>query len=312
MNVVIAGGSGFLGKVLRDHFRVQGHRVVNLTRDPERDRESGESAQWDSRTLGPWCDHLDGADVLINLSGKSVDCRYNAANKQAIYNSRLESTAVLGEAVAACPHPPRLWINASSATIYRHAEDRAMDEATGQLGTGFSVDVCQRWEKTFFEAPIPNSVRRVALRTAIVLGRGGGALAPLRVLARLGLGGKQGNGRQYFSWLHEADFAGIVDFAIAHEELAGVLNVSAPEPVTNRVFMAALRRACGVPFGVPMPGWLLALGAVLIRTETELILKSRRVVPGRLLEAGYGFQFGEVEAALGDLMGRAGNLAQGT
>lgn len=295
MNVVIAGGSGFLGTLLRTHFGGQGHRVVNLTRNPDWDENPGASVAWDGKTPGLWCEHLDGADVLVNLSGKSVDCRYNAANKQAIYDSRLESTAVLGEAVSACAHPPKLWINASSATIYRHAEDRAMDEATGELGEGFSVDVCRRWEQTFFEVPVPDTVRRVALRTAIVLGRDGGALVPLRALARLGLGGKQGNGRQYFSWLHAADFAGIVDFVIAHKDLAGVFNVTAPEPVPNAVFMTALRQACGMPFGLPMPGWLLALGAVLIRTETELILKSRRVAPGRLLVRPAGRSYLEVQ-----------------
>lgn len=303
MKIVIAGGSGFLGRVLRKHFVATGHDVVNLTRSPERDQGDGLSVPWDGATMGAWHTHLDGAHVLINLSGKSVDCRYNAANKAAIYASRLASTEILGQAIADCENPPRLWLNAASATIYRHAEDRPMDEVTGEIGEGFSVDVCQRWEQSFFDAPLPDEIRRVALRTAIVLGREGGALVPLRTLTRLGLGGKQGNGRQYFSWLHESDFVGIVEHVIAHEELSGVINVSAPTPVPNTTFMAALRRACGMPVGLPTPAWLLEIGAVMIRTETELILKSRWVVPKRLLDSGYVFQFPDVEEAMVDLVG---------
>lgn len=353
MRIVIAGGSGFLGQVLRRHFHDAGHTVVTLSRRPERDR--GQVVPWDGRTPGPWCGELPGTNVLINLSGKSVDCRYTPANKQAIYDSRLHSTRVLGEALAACDHPPPLWINASSGTIYRHAEDRDMDEATGELGEGFSVDVCQQWERTFFEAPGPGSafqqapggaahtdasstsgnvgacppqaptdaemgstpvrsharcpeppapdgIRRVALRTAIVLGRNGGAFTPLRTLARLGLGGKMGNGRQFMSWLHEDDFAGIVNHIIAHDDLAGPINAAAPHPVPNTEFMRVLRHARGMPIGLPMPAWLLEFGAVLIRTETELVLKSRRVAPARLLESGYGFRFPDLAPALADLV----------
>ena len=305
MNILIAGGGGFLGQVLDRHFSNQGHSVVILTRGRKAQAVWSPSERWDGRTLGPWTGLLKDTDVLINLSGRSVDCRYTPTNRQDIFASRLESTLVLGEAVAACRRPPKLWINASSATIYRDAEGRAMDEATGELGSGFSVEVCRQWEQTFFDAPVPDSVRRVALRTSIVLGRDGGAMVPLRNLARLGLGGRQGSGQQYVSWLHEADFAGIVEHIIANEDLAGVINATAPIPLPNRDFMAVLRTACGVPLGLPTPGWLLAMGAVLIRTETELVLKSRRVVPGRLLDSGYRFQFSEARDALADLMARA-------
>lgn len=311
MNILIAGGGGFLGQVLDRHFSNQGHSVVVLTRGRATREIWSPSEVWDGKTLGPWTSLLEDADVLINLSGRSVDCRYTAANRRAIYASRLDSTRVLGEAVAACAHPPRLWINASSATIYRHAEDRAMDEATGELGEGFSVDVCRQWEKTFFEASIPPSVRRVALRTSIVLGRGGGALVPLRALARLGLGGRQGSGRQYVSWLHEADFAGIVDHVIAHEDLAGAVNVTAPNALCNRALMEAVRRAAGAPFGLPTPKWLLELGAMLIRTEPELVLKSRRVAPGRLQASGYAFKFAELGDALADLLRHKSPVASG-
>lgn len=305
MNILIAGGGGFLGQVLDRHFSSQGHSVVILTRGRKAPAVWSPSENWDGRTLGPWAALLEDTDVLINLSGRSVDCRYTRANRRDIFSSRLESTRVLGEAVAACARPPRLWINASSATIYRDAEDRAMDETTGELGSGFSVEVCRQWEKVFFSAPIPPSVRRVALRTSIVLGRDGGAMVPLRALARLGMGGRQGSGRQYVSWLHEADFAGIVEHVIANEDLSGAINATAPAPLPNRDFMGALRTVCKVPLGLPTPGWLLAIGAVIIRTETELVLKSRRVVPARLLASGYRFQYSEVHSALSALLTRA-------
>jgi uncharacterized protein len=301
MNIVFAGGSGFLGHILRKHFAAQGHTVTNLSRCPEPESGPGETVGWDGRTLGPWAEQLSGADVVINLSGKSVDCRYNQANRKAIYDSRLDSTRALGQAIALAPNPPSLWINAASATIYRHAEDRSMDEATGELGTGFSVDVCKHWEQTFFDSEVPDSVRRVALRIAIVLGRDGGAFKPIQTLARIGLGGRQGNGRQYISWLHEEDFAEIVAFVISREGLSGVINVSAPEPEQNATFMSTLRRIVGMPIGLPTPVWLLAIGAVIIRTEPELVLKSRWVTPRRLLESGYEFRFSKLEDALRNL-----------
>lgn len=302
MNILIAGGGGFLGQVLDRYFSDLGHSVVILTRGRASGAIWSPSETWNGKTLGPWTALLEDTDILINLSGRSVDCRYTAANRRSILQSRLHSTRVLGEAVARSRRPPRLWINAASATIYRHAENRAMDEATGELGTGFSVDVCRRWEQTFFDAPVPTEVRRAALRTSIVLGQGGGALTPLRALARLGLGGRQGTGRQYVSWLHETDFAGIVDHIIAHQELDGVVNATSPIPLPNAQFMEALRGASGVPVGIPTPGWLLEMGAFVLRTETELVLKSRRVVPTRLLASGYRFQFPEASTALANLL----------
>ncbi|MEQ8808864.1 MAG: TIGR01777 family oxidoreductase, partial [Imperialibacter sp.] len=232
-----------------------------------------------------------------NLNGKSVDCRYNEKNKQLIYDTRIEATDVLGQALRQLKNPPRVWINAASATIYRHALDRDMDEETGEIGHGFSVDVCRKWEQTFFGAEAPGT-RKVALRTAIVLGREGGALQPLKNLAKIGFGGPQGKGNQYFSWLHENDFARIVDYVIENDSLSGVYNAAAPHPLTNREVMKALRKAANRPVGLPMPEWLLHFGAWLINTETELILKSRRVVPGRLLESGFKFQHSTIEEAL--------------
>lgn len=297
--VILAGGSGFLGKCIIDHFKSNAQIIV-LTRGESRNNENVQYVQWDGKTLGTWAELFDGTDVLINLNGKSVDCRYTEQNKKLIYSTRLASTEVLGKAVQQCKNPPKLWINSSSATIYRHALDRPMDEETGEIGTGFSVDVCQQWEKTFNSIQTV-STRKVAMRTAIVLGKHGGALKPLRNLAKLGIGGKQGPGTQFFSWIHEKDFVNIIDFIIEHNELHGVFNVSNPNPITNEHIMQALRKAVHVPFGIPLPSWLLEFGAVLIGTETELVLKSRRVVPKRLLDAGYEFQFTEIKNALTDL-----------
>ncbi|MCB0493087.1 MAG: TIGR01777 family oxidoreductase [Cyclobacteriaceae bacterium] len=296
--IILAGGSGFLGKCIIDHYRDA--QIVVLTRGKSNTRENVQYVNWDGKTLGAWAEQFEEAEVLINLNGKSVDCRYTEANKKLIYSTRLESTEVLGKAIQQCENPPKLWINSSSATIYRHALDRPMDEVNGEIGTGFSVDVCQQWEKTFNSIET-GSTRKVAIRTAIVLGKNRGALKPLKNLARLGVGGKQGPGNQYFSWIHEQDFVNIIDFIIKHEELNGEINVSSPNPVTNEHIMQALRKAVNVPLGIPMPSWLLEFGAILIGTETELVLKSRRVVPKRLLDAGFKFKYLEIENALTDL-----------
>lgn len=298
--MVLAGGSGFLGKCIIDHFKGK-RQIVVLTRRESKIINNVQYVSWDGKTLGSWAGLLEDADVLINLNGKSVDCRYTKANKKLIYSTRLESTEILGRAIQQCKNPPRLWINSSSATIYRHALDRPMDEETGETGTGFSVDVCQQWEKVFYASQI-NPTRKVAIRTAIVLGRDGGALKPLKALAKLGFGGKQGPGNQYFSWIHENDFVRIIDFIMEHDDLIGSINVSTPNPVTNDHIMRSLRKAIKIPFGIPMHGWVLEFGAVLIGTETELVLKSRRVVSKRLLDAGFKFRFNRIEDALADLV----------
>lgn len=297
--IVIAGGSGFLGKCIINHYKNDAEIVV-LTRSKSSIVDNVQFVNWDGKSLGDWATQLEEAEVLINLNGKSVDCRYTEANKKLIYVTRLESTAILGKAILQCKTPPKLWINSSSATIYRHAVDRPMDEVTGEIGTGFSVDVCQQWEKVFTDVET-STTRKVAIRTAIVLGKDGGALHPLRNLARLGLGGKQGPGNQYFSWIHEKDFVNVIDFIIENKALSGAINVSSPNPITNEHIMKSLRKAVKMPFGIPMPTWLLEFGALLIGTETELVLKSRRVVPKGLHDAGYHFQFENIESALNDL-----------
>jgi uncharacterized protein (TIGR01777 family) len=257
---------------------------------------------------------LEGSDVCINLAGRSVNCRYNAANRRLILESRVRSTRLLNGVLASLKHPPPLWINAGTATIYRHALDRVMDEATGELGGNepgapdtwnFSIDVAKAWEQAFFATPIPG-VRKIAIRSAMTFSPDrGGVFDVFSSLVRRRLGGPQGPGTQFVSWIHEADFVRAIDLLIAREDFTGVVNLASPNPLPNREFMRALREAWGVHFGLPAPTWMLETGAILLRTETELVLKSRRVVPGRLLEAGFEFLFPEWPEAARQLVARS-------
>ncbi|MGW8481651.1 epimerase [Microbacterium sp. NPDC055903] len=313
--VVIGGSSGFMGRHLVDRYREAGRDVVTISR-------SGADLGWEDEA--GIAAAVDGADLVIGLAGKSVNCRYTPQNRAEIFSSRGRTTAALAHAISIAERPPALWVNSSTATIYRHAEDRAMTEASGEIGAGFSVEVAKAWEQALFAEPLP-STRRVALRSAIVLGHGG-VLGPLKTLARLGLGGAQhdgwwpttrrrreagtahlrgsGRGRQRFSWVHIDDVAGIIDFLEEHPELEGPVNAASPNPVDNAGFMASVRRVLGVPFGPPMPRWMLEIGAIGIRTETELVLKSRWVLPERLVEAGYAFRYPELEPALRECLDR--------
>jgi len=295
--IILAGGSGFLGQILSRHYREKGDEVVVLTRHPHAVKNGVLQVGWDAKNLGNWIDHLDNSDILINLTGKSVNCRYTERNKKEIFASRLDATQILGKALQLVSHPPPIWLNAASATIYRHAEDCPQDEYTGEVGTGFSVEVCQQWEKAFFSQITPG-IRKIALRLAIVLGKNGGVMPYFRNLAKFGLGGKQGNGQQYFSWVHEHDVTGIIDFLVSNPDLEGVFNVSAPNPLPNYAFMQAVRKVVNAPFSLDTPKWVLQIGSVFIRTETELILKSRWVLPRRLTEAGYNFAVPTIQAAL--------------
>lgn len=294
-----------MGRCLAAYFSPHYHIVV-LSRQPAKKEEGVTFVKWDARTRGEWETCLQGASVLLNLTGRSVNCRYHAANRAEILQSRVESTHVLGLALANTAAPPALWINLSTATIYKHTFGEAHDETgecggTPQVKDVFSVEVAEAWEKAFFEAETPKT-RKVALRTAMVLGQEkGGVMEVLTRLTKLGLGGKMGSGRQYFSWIHERDFSRLVEWLIAHPEITGVLNAAAPEPLPNQAFMQALRHALGVPFGVPATTWMLELGAFFLQTETELILKSRRVVSKRLPENGFSFQFPSVKAAFENL-----------
>ena len=298
--LIIAGGTGFLGSVIIDHYSTQFDEIVLLSRKRAPQKNNVSTKIWDASTFSGWEKELENADVLINMTGRSVDCRYNQKNKDLILNSRVNSTQILGEAIAQCVNPPQVWINSSTATIYRHSLDKEMTEIAGEIGTGFSVDVATAWEKAFFESNTP-STRKVALRTSIVLGRDGGALQPIKQITKLGLGGKQGNGEQKFSWIHEDDFVRSISF-ILDSELKGPINIVAPKPTTNEALMKAMRETLSIPFGIPSPKAILEIGALIIRTETELLLKSRNVVPQRLLDSGFTFNHPDLEETLQDLL----------
>lgn len=312
--IVVGGASGFMGQSIVRAWRDAGAEVITVGRR--------DAVRWDdNRALAA---AVDGASLVIGLAGRSVNCRYGPAERAEILHSRLETTRALAAAIGAATRPPSLWVSSSTATIYRHAEDRPMTESTGELGRGFSVSVARAWEDALMERDLP-ATRRVALRTAIVLGDGS-VLPPLVRLARLGLGGPHWDGpwpvsrariaagtehrfgapwgRQKFSWIHVDDVVAIIQFLRDHPHLAGPVNASAPNPVDDASFMRAIRRALGVPFGVPLPRPALELGALFLRTETELVLKSRWVIPERLLAAGYRFHFPTVERALDDILGR--------
>lgn len=305
--IILAGGSGFLGGVLADHFASRGMEVVVFTRKPTGTVKGVAEVRWDGENLGEWANELEGARALINLAGVSVNCRYHAANRKLLLDSRMNPTRVLAEAIGRCVHPPSVWLNSSTATIYRHTFGPAWDEA-GEIGGCaeakdiFSVHVATEWERVFNEAKTPRT-RKVALRSAMVLGHGGNSVLPhLLRLARLGLGGTLAGGRQYVSWIHEDDFCRAVEWIIEHESLSGAVNLAAPHPVTNAEFMAAIRRVCRAPFGLPASRWMLEVGAFFLRTETELLIKSRRVVPGRLLAGGFVFRHPDLLPALEQLV----------
>jgi uncharacterized protein (TIGR01777 family) len=305
--LILAGGRGFLGRVLADYFAARDWDVTILTRTTGNTTGRVREVAWDGRTPGEWTRELEGAEAVINLAGRSVDCRYHARNRRDILASRLEPTRALAEAIARSATPPRVWLNASTATIYRHTFGPAWNE-NGAIGgcpeakDEFSVHVATEWERAFFETPLSHT-RRVALRTAMVLGHGCNSVFPvLRRLTRLGLGGRMGSGRQFVSWIHHEDFCRAVEFLLTHRELNGPVNLAAPAPLTNAEMMRAFRDACGVPFGLLATETMLEIGAFLLRTETELIIKSRRVIPGRLTAAGFHFRFGNFAEAIDDLM----------
>ncbi len=310
MKVVIPGGSGQVGTVLARAFQARGHDVVVLSRHPS--ARPWRVVRWDGRTPGPWSKEIDGSDVVINLAGRSVNCRYTAANRREILESRVLATRAVGTAIGDASHPPRVWLQASTATIYAHRYDAPNNEA-GLIGGEerhapdtwkFSIDVARAWERAFDEALTP-ATRKVALRSAMTMSPDpGGIFDTLVALARYGLGGAAGNGRQFVSWIHFEDFIRAMQWLIAHDEIEGIVNVAAPHPVPNEEFMRVLRRALGMRVGLPATKWMLEVGAALIRTETELILKSRRVVPGRLLDGGFAFHYPFWPDAAADLCRR--------
>lgn len=303
--IILAGGSGFLGTALARTFIAAGDEAIVLTRSPKNRSDGAREVSWDAKTLGELAALVDGADVVVNLTGKSVDCRYTDKNRRAIIASRVNSTRVVGQAIARCAKPPRVWLNASSATLYKHTLDHAADES-GETGSTpeakdeFSIEVIRQWENALNEAATP-ATRKVALRTTMVFGAEGGVFPVLQRLARFGLGGKMGSGQQYVSWIHEEDFCRAVEWLIAREGLSGPVNLAAPNPLTNAEMMQLMRKTCGAPFGLPATEWMLEIGALFLRTETELIIKSRRVIPGKLLTSGFQFHFPQLENALRNL-----------
>lgn len=311
--IIIAGGTGFIGEAMTNYFG-KDNSIVILTRAatgtinnrnhfhtlfPEI-LENVRYIKWDGKTVGGWCEALDNADIIINMAGRSVNCRYNAKSKREILDSRTDSVHAIGEAIRQCKNPPPLWINASSATIYRNAADRPQDEYTGEYHNDFSVQVCRKWETASYAENTP-ATRKVALRMAITLGAGG-VLIPYFNLLKFGLGGRQGNGRQMYSWVHITDTCRMIAWIESHPEITGTYNCCAPHPVTNEVFMSTLRKATGHKFGLPAPAWLLELGAPLIGTETELVLKSRWVIPTKITETGFRFSFPHLEEAFRDIV----------
>ena len=320
LRIVLPGGSGQVGQLLARHFQQQGHHVAVLTRGPY--AAPWQTVHWDGEHPGLWTEYLEGADICINLAGRNVNCRYDAVHRQAIYESRIRSTQLLGRVIADLAEPPKLWMNASATTIYARSLDEngvdlPLDEATSSLGDtepaepmaarwarrrNFTARVVRDWEAAFFQAETPLT-RKVALRSAIVFSPApGSAFAVLSNLVRLSLGGKQGNGRQFVPWIHEADYARAVEYLIARKDLEGPFNLAAPNPLPNRELMAALRDAWDVPNGIPAPWLALQLGALFMRTEPELVLSSCRAVPGRLLRAGFHFDFPDWPSAAEDLV----------
>jgi uncharacterized protein (TIGR01777 family) len=311
MNILIPGGTGKVGRLLARHFHALGHAVTVLSRYPQ--VAPWPIVTWDGINPGDWLSCLDPTHICINLTGRGVNCRYHSKNRREIYNSRIQSTHLLNEVFSSLAHPPRLWINASTATIYRHSLDRPMDEATGELGGNepgapdtwnFSISVAKGWEQEFFSVNLPNT-RKVAIRSAMTFSPdSGGVFDVFSKLVRLGLGGPQGSGTQFVSWIHDGDFIRAIDFLISQEDFTGVVNLASPNPLPTRDFMRALRAAWLVPIGLPSPAWLLEAGAFFLRTESELVLKSRRVIPSRLLDAGFEFLFPDWPEAARDLVAR--------
>ncbi|MFF9809684.1 TIGR01777 family oxidoreductase [Streptomyces coeruleorubidus] len=309
MKIVIPGGTGQVGTVLKRALSAAGHDVVVLSRRPRRQGD----VHWDGTTLGPWAGEIDGSDVVVNLAGRSVNCRYTPANLREMMDSRVHSARVVGEAIAAAARPPRVWLQMSTATVYAHRFDAPNDEATGVIGGtepdapgywAYSVDIARAWEREQEAAGTPHT-RKVALRAAMVMSPDrGGVFDVLLRLARLGLGGPVAGGAQYVSWIHAQDFVRAVEFLVARDDIAGPVNLAAPAPLPHRDFMRALRTAWGVPVGLPATRLMAEAGAFVLRSDTELLLKSRRVVPGRLLDAGFTFGHPDWPAAADDLVQR--------
>ena len=296
--IIIPGGAGFIGKYAADFFYKKNCQVIILTRGKARIENGITYLNWDGKSFGKWTKELEGANMVLNLAGKSVDCRYNGKNKKEILSSRIDSTKIIGEAIDKCIIPPKLWVNMSTATIYEHTLDgKANDEKNGIIGDDFSMNVAKAWEKTFNDFTL-FATRKIAMRTSIVLGKEGGALAHLAPLVKFGLGGKNGSGKQFVSWIQIEDLTRIIEWFIENKNASGVYNCTSPTPIRNEFFMKKIRDAFGISFGLPATKWMIEIGTFFLRSESELVLKSRKVVPKKLLEEGFTFRFEKLEEAL--------------
>lgn len=315
--LIIAGGTGFIGQAIAEFFGKE-NQVIVLSRHGVNSHTNNNHGhllfpeqgyrityrRWDGTHVEKhWASELEAADILINLSGKSVNCRYTKQNKQAIFDSRTFPTRTLGEAIRNCIEPPKLWINASSATIYRHATDKPQDEYTGDIENDFSVQVCKQWEKAFYDQRTPFT-RKIALRMAITLGKDGGVMAPYFTLAKFLMAGKQGNGKQLYSWVHAEDVCRMIEWMYEKKDTEGTFNCVSPNAITNNVFMQTLRKATGHKIGLPIYGWMLKFGKLFTGTEPELLLKSRWVIPAKLQEKGFIFKYNYLEDALNDIVSK--------
>ncbi len=306
--VLIFGGTGHMGAAIKRHLDPTEYKITVVTRNPK----SADDIHWDARTLGPWADALDGAEVVMNLAGRRVHCRYNEANKKEMMDSRILSTRILGEAISQCPNPPKVWLQASTATLYAHTFGPANDDITGVMAGSepdapaawkYSIEIGKRWEDELNKAVTPNT-RKVAMRTAIMMGIDKeSALDVFSGLTRKGLGGRLASGKQWVSWVHELDMVRAIQFLI-ESDLEGPVNIASPNPLPQAEFAKELRQAWGIPFGLPATPWMIAIGAWFMDGDSEIVLKSRRVVPKRLTDAGFQFQFPEFGPAVQDLVAK--------
>lgn len=299
--LVIAGGSGFLGDALISYFGNKFDEYVVLSRNPKPNKGNVKNVVWDAKTIGDWSQYLEGADCVINLCGRSIDCRFTEKNKALILSSRIDSTTVLGQAIAGCKTPPKIWMNASAAAIYGYSDDKVMTEQDSENGSGFFNDVVKAWEKAFNDAKTP-ATRKIRLRISMVMGRKSGVFPVLSKLCKFFLGGTMGSGKQFVSWIHETDFCRFVDWLIENKNASGAYNFAAPTPISNKDMMQAYRKALRVPFGLPAAAWMLEIAAFFIRTETDLILKSNKVISDRAKKEGFNFKFNTMEECLKDLI----------
>ncbi len=294
MKIVIAGGTGYLGQLLSNHFKKdKKNQIFILSRNQLIDFDNIHYLKWDGKNEGYWVPFLENTDVLINLTGKSVNCRYTKENKEEIYASRINSTNILCSVIQKLHNPPKVFIQSSSATIYRHSVDKLMTEKEGEIGVDFSMDVCKKWEMTFNYYILPRT-KKIITRTSIVLGNKGGAFPIIKKMTQLGFGGKQGSGKQFVSWISEEDYVRSIVHLIQQEK--GIYNVCAPNPIMNKVFQQKLRKKLGIFLGLDTPTWCLKIGAKIIGTEPELLLKSRRVYPEKLLKSGFEFTTAHFES----------------